>query len=93
MQAVDVSDSTAVSAAIVECFEWRPIDLLICNAGSSGHGLFGEVKTSELDRLTKTNLLGCVYPVHAALPLMKARSKQYPSSIVFMGSLSGLVCT
>lgn len=91
LKAVDVSDATAVRAAIVESFEWRPIDILVCNAGVTISGLFDRVKVEELDMVTRTNLLGCVYPVHAALPLMKARSMQHPTAIVLMSSLSGLV--
>lgn len=86
-----MTDATAVAAAIVESFEWKPIDILICNAGTAIHGFLDGMKVRELDAVTRTNVLGCAYPLHAALPLMKARSSQHPSSIVLIGSLSGLV--
>eukprot|EP00250_Pteridium_aquilinum_P015659 c22683_g1_i7 orf=229-1062(+) len=91
LKAVDVSDATAVSVAIAECFEWKPIDILICNAGTLIPGFLDNATVNELETVIKTNILGCVYPVHAALPLMKARCKEHPSSIVLMSSLSGLL--
>ncbi|MCO5575284.1 hypothetical protein L7F22_029084 [Adiantum nelumboides] len=87
----DTSDATAIMSAVEESFEWKPIDVLICNAGLAVAGMMGDVKGRELDLVTKTNFLGCVYPIHAAIPLMKQRSLHNPSSIVIMGSLAGLV--
>ncbi|MCO5550994.1 hypothetical protein L7F22_004489 [Adiantum nelumboides] len=91
LKAADVSDAEAMSKVITESFSWRPIDVLVCNAGISIVGPFDTMKVSDLETVTRTNLLGCVYTIHAALPLMKARSKHHPCSIVIMSSLSGLV--
>lgn len=91
LKEVDVTDAKSVSVAVAECFEWKPIDVLICNAGVTAPGIFGSVDVSTINMITSTNLLGCVYPMHAVLPLMKERSKNNPSSIVFMSSLSCLL--
>ncbi|KAI5084005.1 hypothetical protein GOP47_0000174 [Adiantum capillus-veneris] len=91
LKAADVSDAAAMSNAIAESFSWRPIDVLVCNAGTSVNGLFDDMKISDLETVTRINLLGCVYTIYAALPLMKARSKRHPSSIVIVSSLSGLL--
>eukprot|EP00250_Pteridium_aquilinum_P015244 c22469_g1_i1 orf=87-1130(+) len=90
LKAVDVSDSAAVSLAIKESFEWRPIDMLICNAAQITAGEFDEVKLEDLERVMKVNIWGCALPLHAAIPLMKSRSLANPSSIVIVGSLAGL---
>lgn len=88
LKVVDVSDAAAVSQAITESFRWRPIDILICNDGLAEADV---VNVDDIDMVTKTSFWAHVYPVRAALPLMKRRSFEYPSSIVFMSSLSGLV--
>lgn len=91
LKAVDVADSSAVSLAIKESFHWRPVDILICNAALTTPGAFDAVDVKDIDSVTRTNVLGSVYPIHAILPLMKSRSLQNPSSIVLIGSLSGLL--
>lgn len=91
LKAVDVTDAAAVSLAIQESFRWRPIDILVCNAGRAISGPLDAVDVKDLDLVARTNFLGCVYPVHAALPLMKLRSIENPSSIVFVSSLSALL--
>ncbi|KAH7438933.1 hypothetical protein KP509_04G037600 [Ceratopteris richardii] len=91
LKAVDVSDPSAVAAAIAQSIAWKPIDVLICNAGIVIHGSFDDVKVKELQRVASTNVLGCAFPIHAALSHMKSRSSQNPSSIVLMSSLSSLM--
>lgn len=93
LKAVDVSDAAAVSLAITDSFNWRPIDMLICNAGRVLAGQLDKVNVEDLESLTRTNILGCVFPLHAALPLMKLRSFENPSSIVIMGSMSSMAFT
>eukprot|EP00250_Pteridium_aquilinum_P002776 c12996_g1_i1 orf=205-1290(-) len=90
LKAVDVSDDVAVSVAIKESFDWRPVDMLICNAGQIIAGEFDKVKVEDLESVTKANILGCVLPLHAALPLMKSRSLANPSSIVIVGLIASL---
>lgn len=91
LKAVDVSDAAAVSLAIKESFSWKPFDIVICNAGMCLVGHLDALNVKDLDSVANTNFMGCVYTIHAALPLMKSRSQKNPSSIVFMSSLAGLV--
>lgn len=89
--AIDIGDANAITEAVEEIYKSRPIDILICNAGIGLASTIGDSKISDLEMVTRTNFLGCVYPIHAAIPLMKQRSLQNPSSIVIMSSLAGLV--
>ena len=77
--------------AIKESFEWKPIDILICCAGIASSGRMGEAKVDVLEMINRVNLMGCVLPVHTALPMMKSRSLTNPSSIVIISSLASLV--
>ncbi len=86
-----MSDSEATTAAIQEAYAWRPIDVLVCNAGVVFPGHFDEVSITQLDDAMKINVMGSVYPVHAALPLMKQRNLSNPCSIVFLSSIAGMV--
>nr|ABK25881.1 unknown [Picea sitchensis] len=86
----DVSDHQAITQAIQEAFQWKPIDFLICNAGLTRGGQLENQPVEDMDLVIRTNLNGTVYPVHAALPLMKERSKEHPGSIVFIGSQASL---
>jgi 3-dehydrosphinganine reductase len=86
-----VSDASSIAKVVKESFDWRPIDVLVCNAGTLSVGQIENVSVEDLEHTTKTNLLGCVYTLHAALPLMKSRSFQNPSSILIMGSMASLV--
>ncbi|KAH7296291.1 hypothetical protein KP509_26G018000 [Ceratopteris richardii] len=90
LKVADVSNAEAITTAVMKSHSWRPIDVLVCNAGITINGLFDTVKISDLDMVTRVNFLGCVYTIHAAIPLMKARSKNHPCSIAIMGSLAGL---
>eukprot|EP01018_Ginkgo_biloba_P025115 Gb_18258 [translate_table: standard] len=84
----DISDYEAISVAINESFEWRPVDILVCNAALARSGYLYEVGIDEIDLIIRTNLTGTVYTLRVALPLMKKRSNTHPSAIVLMGSLA-----
>ena len=86
-----MSDATSIASIVKESFDWRPIDVLVCNAGTISIGQLENVSIEELEYVAKINLLGCVYTLHAALPLMKCRSLQNPSSVLIMGSMASLV--
>jgi NADP-dependent 3-hydroxy acid dehydrogenase YdfG len=90
-QAADVGDAAAVSRAVRNSLAWRPIDVLVCNAGLACQGQLDEVDAPRLEYVARTNLLGCVFPLHAALPHLKSRSFQTPCSVVIMGSSASLV--
>ncbi|KAL2609359.1 hypothetical protein R1flu_027932 [Riccia fluitans] len=89
-KAVDASDYKLMSEAINESNSWKPIDVLVCNAGLTRSGYLDQMPIEDLDLTVQTNILGTVYPVHSALPLMKQRSPDHPMSIVFIGSLASL---
>lgn len=91
LQVADVADYKAMSDAICESFSWKPIDVLICNAGLTRSGYMDQVAVEDLELTVRTNILGVVYAVHAVLPLMKKRSPNHPMAIVLMGSLASLV--
>jgi NAD(P)-dependent dehydrogenase (short-subunit alcohol dehydrogenase family) len=87
-----VSEPEAISAAIREAHERAPIDILICNAGIIIPGHFDDVSTKDLEETVTTNVLGSLYPIHAAIPLMKQRcGPNTPQSIVLVSSVAGLV--
>lgn len=92
VQVVDVASASEIAAVIEESFHWRPIDVLVCNAGIAKGGYLEDVSISDLEMQYHINLLGSIYPVHAALPLLKPRSLAgHPTSIVFINSLCSLV--
>ncbi|CAM6018274.1 unnamed protein product [Sphagnum balticum] len=80
------------AAASSRCWRaWRPIDVLICNAGLLRTAYFEDLKLQDIDDLMQTNVMGSVYPVHAALPSLKQRSRTHPICIVFVASLASLI--
>eukprot|EP00253_Pinus_taeda_P034726 PITA_34726 len=90
IKVADVSDYKAISAAVTQSFEWKPIDILVCNAGIAHSSFLDEVPVKEIDLTIGTNLTGTMYMLRVALPLMKQRSNMNPSTVVLMGSLSSL---
>jgi NADP-dependent 3-hydroxy acid dehydrogenase YdfG len=91
LQVADVGDYAAIRRVIEEAFAWRPIDVLICNAGLLRTAYFEDLKLQDINDLMQTNVMGSVYPVHAALPSLKQRSRTHPICIVFVASLASLV--
>lgn len=91
-KAADVSNYKKISDAIKESHMWRPIDVLICNAGFLRSQYLENTSIEEVDLIIQTNLTGTLYTLHAALPLMKNRDgkPRPPGSIVLMCSLGSL---
>uniref|UniRef100_A0A0D6QYP9 3-dehydrosphinganine reductase n=1 Tax=Araucaria cunninghamii TaxID=56994 RepID=A0A0D6QYP9_ARACU len=89
-KAADVSNYRAISQAIQEAFQWRPIDVLICNAGLTRGGNLETQTVEDMNLTMHTNFNGTVYTVHAALPLLKMHSKEHHVSIVLVGSLASM---
>lgn len=87
----DVGDYAVIRRVIEEAFAWRPIDVLICNAGLLRTAYFEDLKLQDINDLMQTNVMGSVYPVHAALPSLKQRSRTHPICIVFVASLASLI--
>jgi 3-dehydrosphinganine reductase len=90
VKAADVGNYKAISTAVKESFDWRPIDVLINNAGLTRSGFMEEFSVEDINSVVQTNLLGSLYPLHAVLPQLKLRSRDHPISIVFVGSLASL---
>lgn len=51
---------------------WGRLDILVCNAGISPGGSFHKVDMDLFREVVDVNYWGTVYPVRAALPLMRA---------------------
>lgn len=81
-----------LAKAIKESFEWRAVDVLVCNAAVAKIVVLDEGRIEDLHAIIQTNLTGVVNTVHVGIPLMKKRSPETPMSIVLINSLSALVC-
>jgi len=80
------ADCRALIAATVKKFD--RIDALVNNAGVSMHANFDEITdTSVYENLMRINLMGSIWPTHAALPYLKSSK----GLIVAVASLAGLV--
>ncbi|KAG0624241.1 hypothetical protein M758_3G233100 [Ceratodon purpureus] len=90
VKAADVGNYKAISTAVKESYDWRPIDILINNAGVTRSGFMEEFSVDDINTVVQTNVLGSLYPLHAVLPQLKLRSRDHPVSIVFIGSLASL---
>jgi 3-dehydrosphinganine reductase len=86
----DVGDYASIARVMEEALAWRPIDVLMCNAGVTQTGFFEDVKLKDINSIVQTNLLGTIYTVHASLPSLKQHSRTHPVSIVFIASLASL---
>jgi 3-hydroxy acid dehydrogenase/malonic semialdehyde reductase len=83
----DVMDKTGVFENISGIPEsWRPIDILINNAGLAlGRDLFEDASLEDWETMIDTNLKGLMYVTKAALPLLTADG----AHIFNMGSIAG----
>jgi short-subunit dehydrogenase len=80
------SDCRALIAKAVEHF--GAVDILVNNAGVSMHAYIDEIPdTSVYENLMRINLMGSVWPTHAAIPYLKTSH----GLIVAVSSLAGLV--
>lgn len=89
-QVADVGDHGAIAGAVKGAIRWRPIDLLVCNAGITRGGYLDNTEVQDVDTVIRTNLNGTVYALHEALPSLKERSVDHPVSIVIVSSMAGL---
>jgi NAD(P)-dependent dehydrogenase (short-subunit alcohol dehydrogenase family) len=83
----DVTDQTAVNAAIATAAARQPIDILIANAGAAESAPFGKSDAALFRRMIDINLMGVVHATQAVLPSMKARRR---GRIVAIASTAGL---
>ncbi|GLJ08856.1 hypothetical protein SUGI_0097190 [Cryptomeria japonica] len=86
----DVGVYETLAKAIKEAFEWRAVDVLVCNAGAAKTALLDEGRIEDLHAIIRTNLTGVVNTLHVGIPLLKQRSAQTLMSIVLMNSRSGM---
>lgn len=89
-QVADVGDYGAIASAVKEAIQWRPIDLLVCNAGLTRGGYLDNTQIEDIDTVIRTNLNGTIYALHEALPFLKERSVDHPVSIVIVSSMASL---
>lgn len=86
--ALDVTDRSAVSAAIAEAHErFERLDVVVNNAG---YGLFGaieEVSEAEARAQIDTNLFGALWVTQAALPIMRAQKSGHILQISSVGGV------
>ena len=85
----DVSVEADCRALIIATLEkFGRIDVLVNNAGVSMHANFDEITdTSVYENLMRINLMGSIWPTHAALPHLKSSK----GLVVAVASLAGLV--
>ncbi len=85
----DVSVEADCRALIAETVErYERIDALVNNAGVSMHANFDEITDTDVyENLMRINLMGSIWPTHAALPHLKASK----GLVVAVASLAGLV--
>ncbi|KAL6911331.1 hypothetical protein ACP4OV_000136 [Aristida adscensionis] len=88
--AADVRDPAAVARALAEA---GPVDVLVCN-----HGVFvpQELERQDMEEvkwMVDINVMGTFHLIKAALPAMKARTREtgLPGSIAIMSSQAGQV--
>ena len=80
------ADCRTLIAATVKKF--GQIDALVNNAGVSMHANFDEITdTAVYENLMRINLMGSIWPTHAALPYLKSSK----GLIVAVASLAGLL--
>ncbi|TYL89696.1 SDR family oxidoreductase [Bradyrhizobium rifense] len=83
----DVSDETALKAAITEAHARQPIDILIANAGSAESAPFAKSDSALFARMIDVNFMGVVHAVRAVLPGMKDRPY---GRVIAIASTAGL---
>ena len=69
----DVTDQSAVNAAIAQAARRQPIDILIANAGAAESALFAKSDPALFQRMMDVNFMGVVHSIQAALPSMRER--------------------
>ncbi len=88
--ATDVSRRADNERAVDLCVErFGAIDILFCNAGITLPKVLPESSDEEIERLLAVNLLGPLYAVRRAIPIMLAQPGR--GTILFTASKTGLV--
>lgn len=87
-QAADVGDYGAIAGSVQKALEWKPIDVLVCNAGLTRGDYLERSSIEDVDTVIRTNLNGVIYSLHEALPSLKEHSKNHPVSVVIISSIA-----
>ncbi len=83
----DVGERAAVAAAVRQVIDRHgSVDVLVNAAGYGAHVLFKDHPVDDIEGMTRTNWLGTVYAVKAALPSMRAQHRGW---IVNVASIAG----
>jgi NADP-dependent 3-hydroxy acid dehydrogenase YdfG len=83
----DVADETQVTTMVERTLrDLGRLDMLLCIAGVGVAAPFQNTTTSEYRLMMEVNYLGLLYPIHAALPVMK---RQGAGHIVILSSGTG----
>jgi short-subunit dehydrogenase len=69
----DVGDRAAVAGAVAAaCERFGRLDLVVNAAGIARHVLFKDHELDDAERLVRTNLLGTIYVLKEAIPVLRA---------------------
>ena len=83
----DVAERASAESAVRTALDRHGrLDLLVNNAGYGRHVLFKDHDVADIERMVRTNLLGIVYTMKAALPAMRAQGRGW---IVNLSSVAG----
>ena len=83
----DVGDPGQVEALVAKTLRrWGRLDILVNNAGFGHICRFEELTEDEIHRLVEVNLLGTLYGIQAALPIMR---RQGSGHIINVSSIVG----
>ncbi len=83
----DVGERASIEAAVTAVHaRFGVVDLLVNSAGYARHVLFKDHDVADIERLMRTNYLGTVYAIKAALPIMRAQGRGW---IVNVSSVAG----
>ena len=87
----DVTDNAQVRAAVARTVDrFGRLDILVNNAGLMLLGGVAESSVDEWERMVRTNLLGCMYFVDAALEQLAKAAQDEPRQVADIVNLSSV---